>query len=86
MSLNVPPWEALHELSDSELRTTNLVTTDAVAEVLPKFGTAEKTAKPVQDRFETSVVEVKANSPSATSAKTADAIVPTGGVAATDAK
>src|SRR4051812_16397934 len=49
MSLNVPPWEALHELSDSELRTTNLVTTDAVAEVLPKFGAAEMTLKPVQD-------------------------------------
>ena len=35
LSLNVPPWEDLHELSRDELRLTNLVTTDAVAEVLP---------------------------------------------------
>src|SRR5467141_553695 len=34
LALNVPPWEDLHELSRNELRRTNLVTTDAVAEVL----------------------------------------------------
>ena len=38
LSLNVPPWEDLHELSRDELRLTNLVTTDAVAEVLPQTG------------------------------------------------
>jgi hypothetical protein len=32
LSLNVPPWEDLHELSREELRLTNLVTTDMVAE------------------------------------------------------
>src|SRR6202048_809797 len=37
LSLNVPPWEDLHELSRDELRLTNLVTTDAVAEGLPKM-------------------------------------------------
>jgi len=31
LSLNVPPWEDLHELSPAELRLTNLVTTDAIA-------------------------------------------------------
>ena len=36
LSLSVPPWEDLHELSPAELRLTNLVTTDAVAEVLPR--------------------------------------------------
>ena len=36
LSLNVPPWEDLHELSRDELRLTNLVTTDLVAEVLPQ--------------------------------------------------
>jgi hypothetical protein len=36
LSLSVPPWEDLHELSGEELRLTNLVTTDAVAEVLPE--------------------------------------------------
>jgi len=29
----VAPWEDLHELSAEELRLTNLMTTDAVAEV-----------------------------------------------------
>src|SRR6202158_6025949 len=56
LSLNVPPWEDLHELSREELRLTNLVTTDAVAEVLPKLDNAnvpvaDAAAKPVQDRF-----------------------------------
>ncbi|WFU70626.1 hypothetical protein [Bradyrhizobium sp. CB2312] len=31
LSLNVPPWEDLHELSREELRATNLITTDKVA-------------------------------------------------------
>src|SRR3981189_1985681 len=53
LSLNVPPWEDLHELSADELRLTNLVTTDAVAEVLapldgPNAPVAELTVKPVQ--------------------------------------
>ena len=30
LSLNVPPWEDLHELSREELRLTNLITTDMV--------------------------------------------------------
>src|ERR1700710_61260 len=57
LSLNVPPWEDLHELSPAELRLTNLVTTDAVAEVLPRNDSAGPTPvaalqpKPVQDRF-----------------------------------
>jgi hypothetical protein len=36
LSLNVPPWEDLHELSRQELRLTGLVTTDAVTDVLPE--------------------------------------------------
>jgi len=32
LSLNVPPWEDLHELSREELRLTNLVTTDMAAQ------------------------------------------------------
>ena len=56
LSLNVPPWEDLHELSQEELRLTNLVTTDLVAEVLPKprgsmMPVATLPAKPMQDRF-----------------------------------
>jgi hypothetical protein len=30
LSLNVPPWDDLHELSREELRQTNLVTTDTI--------------------------------------------------------
>jgi hypothetical protein len=37
LALSVPPWEDLHELSPAELRLTNLVTTDAVADVLPRI-------------------------------------------------
>ncbi len=62
LSLSVPPWEDLHELSREELRLTNLVTTDAVAEVLPRadnFATpvAELKPKPTQDRFVSGPVE-----------------------------
>ena len=32
LSLNVPPWQQLHELSRVELRRTNLVTTNMVAQ------------------------------------------------------
>ncbi len=86
LSLNVPPWEDLHELSPTELRLTNLVTTDAVAEVLPQTQTgssvvpvAELTAKPIQDRFVSSAVETETNPQPVKSTKTAEAIVPTGG-------
>lgn len=56
LALNIPPWEALYELSPSELRSTNLVTTDRVADVLPGGEVAEAPVadlvpKPVQDRF-----------------------------------
>src|SRR6202051_1127060 len=56
LSLNVPPWEDLHELSRDELRLTNLPPTEAVAEVLPPADVAAApvaalTAKAVQDRF-----------------------------------
>jgi hypothetical protein len=56
LSLSVPPWEELHELSRDELRLTNLVTTDLIADVLPHAGAAavpvaEVTHKSVQDRF-----------------------------------
>jgi hypothetical protein len=87
LSLNVPPWENLHELSASELRLTNLVTTDSVAEVLPQMANpnapvAELTTKPVQDRFAGSAA-AEASPQAARSTKTAEAMVPTGSVAAT---
>jgi hypothetical protein len=87
LSLSVPPWEDLHELSRAELRLTNLVTTDAVAEVLPHLDSAnaaiaEVAAKPVQDRFASETVSAeKPQAVSPKSTKTAEATVPTGGVA-----
>jgi hypothetical protein len=86
LALNVPPWEDLHELSPAELRLTNLTTTDTIAEVLPQTDTvnvpvAEVAAKPVQDRFVSKAVETETNPQAAKSTKTAEALVPTGGVA-----
>jgi hypothetical protein len=85
LSLSVPPWEDLHELSQAELRLTNLVTTDAVAEVLPQMNSANAPMaelKPVQDRFVSSTVPTETNPEPAKSTKTAEAMGPTGGVRA----
>ncbi len=87
LSLNVAPWDDLHELSPAELRLTNLVTTDAVAEVLLQTDSAnvpvaEAAAKPMQDRFVSKAMETETNPQSAKSTKTAEALAPTGGVAA----
>jgi len=52
LSLNVPPWEDLHELSREELRLTNLVTTDMVPQPgNPNAAVVELTPEPVQNRF-----------------------------------
>jgi hypothetical protein len=83
LSLNVAPWEDLHELSREELRLTNLVTTDRVAQ--PSSANAavvEPTPKPVQDRFAGSAVATETNPEPAKSAKTAQAMGRTGGVTA----
>jgi hypothetical protein len=61
LSLNVPPWEDMHELSREELRLTNLVTTDMVAQ--PGSASAavvEPTPKPVQDGLVSSAVATPA--------------------------
>jgi hypothetical protein len=87
LALSVPPWEDLHELSREELQLTNLVTTDAVAEVFSPSDSAataavaDLNAKPVQDRF-VSEVNVEKPLPAPKATKTAEALVPTGGVAA----
>lgn len=79
LALNVPPWEDLHELDAAELKLTNLVTTDLVADVLPH---ADVTAPAVaelapktQARFGGEQVQP------AKSTKTAEAVVPTGSAA-----
>jgi hypothetical protein len=54
LSLNVPPWEDLHELSREELRLTHLITTDMVAQLgSPSAAAVELTSKSVQERFVT---------------------------------
>jgi hypothetical protein len=90
LSLNVPPWEELHEMSRDELRLTNLVTTDAVAEVLPPMGGSvvqgvAMAAKPVQDRFTSSAVN-DAATPAAKSTRTAEALAPKASIAAAPAQ
>ncbi|MHC2252003.1 hypothetical protein ACVILK_001695 [Bradyrhizobium embrapense] len=85
LALSVPPWEDLHELSAAELRVTNLVTTDAVADVLPHQDNAIPVAeaKPKNgDRFVSSAMEGEALPQAAKATKTAEAVVPTGGTAA----
>jgi len=86
LALSVPPWEDLHELSRDELRLTNLVTTEAVADVLPRDNASvpmadAKPSKPTQDRFVSSAIEGEAQPQPARSTKTAEATVPTGGAA-----
>jgi hypothetical protein len=81
LSLNVPPWEDMHELSREELRLTNLVTTDMVAEPgNPNTAAVELTPKPVQDRFVSSAVATETNPEPIKSPKTAEAMGPAGGV------
>src|SRR6266850_820285 len=83
LSLNVPPWEDLHELSLAELRLTNLVTTDMVAELgTPNAAVVELTPKPVQKGFASSVVATETNPEPTKSTKTAEAMGPTSGVRA----
>jgi hypothetical protein len=92
LALSVPPWEDLHELSREELRLTNLVTTDAVAEVLPPTDSApvasvaDASVKTVQDRFVSDAVSVERPLPTPKATKTAEALVPTGGVATAPAQ
>jgi len=91
LALSVPPWEDLHELSREELQLTNLVTTDAVAEVFspndtaPLASVADASVKAVQDRFVSEAVGVEKPLPAPKTTKTAEALVPTGGVAAAPA-
>jgi hypothetical protein len=74
LSLNVPPWEEMHELSRAELRLTNLVTTDMVAEPgNPNTAAVELTPTSAQDRFVSSAVATETNPASAKSTKAPEA-------------
>jgi hypothetical protein len=85
LSLSVPPWEDLHRLTPAELRLTSLITTDAVADVLPRDNPvpmADAKPKTVQDRFASTPVSDDAIVQPAKATKTAE--VQTGGVAPAD--
>jgi hypothetical protein len=83
LSLNVPPWEDLHELSREELRLTNLVTTDMIAQSGgPGAAVVELTSKPARDRFGSAVATETNPEPAI---QTAEAKGRTGGVRAATA-
>jgi hypothetical protein len=46
LSLDVPPWDDLHEVSPQELHLTGLVNTDAVADVLPEGRVTDRAVAP----------------------------------------
>ena len=90
LALSVPPWEDLHKMSRGELRLTNLVTTDAMADVFPQDNASvpmaeAKPSKP-QVRFVSSAAEGDAQPQPGKSTKTAEAAAPTGGSAAAPAQ
>jgi hypothetical protein len=75
LSLNVPPWEDLHELSREELRMTNLVTTDMIAQSDgPDAAEVGLAVKPARDRFVASAVATETNSAPMNSANAVEAM------------
>jgi len=86
LSLNVPPWEDLHELSREELRLTNLITTDMIAQQgSSETAFVERTSEPARDRFVSSAFAVETNPAQAKSTKSLKAKGRTGGVRAATA-
>lgn len=84
LALSVPPWEPLHQLSADELRLTNLVTMDAVADSKKPSDAVVGSAAPkaFQDRV-VSDIDASAKSARLTpGTRTAEAAAPTGGAAA----
>jgi hypothetical protein len=84
LSLEVPPWETLRELSPRELHLTGLVTTDAVADVLPDQrandpAIALLAPKSVRERL---VNDPDSGNKPPKSTKTAEAGSPTGAIEA----
>jgi hypothetical protein len=80
LSLSVPPWEDLHELTSAELRLTNLSTTDQIAEVLPRTdpsgAVASLKSKPAQGRFVNADAETDMSAKSTKTAEATAAVAP----------
>jgi hypothetical protein len=86
LSLSVPPWTDLYELSSVELRLTNLVTAYSVSEVLaPNWGVTsaeDAAAKSMEYRIPH---EAESSPRAVMSVKTAEAMVPPSGSPAASA-
>jgi hypothetical protein len=84
LALSVPPWEPLHQLSAEELRLTNLVTMDAVADAKkpPDAVVGSAAPKPIQDRVMSGAGVPEKGSRLTPGTRTAEAVAPTGGAAA----
>jgi hypothetical protein len=82
LALNVPPWEDLHELDAGELKLTNLVTTDLVADVLPHVDVSAPAMAELAPKTQARFGEEPEQPQPAKSTKTAEALVPTGAAAA----
>ncbi|MGH6716167.1 MAG: hypothetical protein ACREDC_08280 [Bradyrhizobium sp.] len=81
LSLKVPPWENLHQLTPAELQQTRVVTTESAADVFPQAGLSAPVAElqpKVQDRF---VSRTTAEGVASAMSKTADAMAPRSSVA-----
>jgi hypothetical protein len=79
LSLNVPPWEDLHELSREELRRTNLVTNNTIDQPgIPNAAVVALTPKPLLGHFASSAVATWTNPEPAKSTKSAEAMGRTG--------
>lgn len=83
LALSVPPWEPLHQLSADELRLTNLVTMDAVADAKKPSDAVVGSAssKAIQDRVVSGTDASEKAGRLTPGTKTAEAQAPTGGVA-----
>ncbi|HEX7883992.1 MAG TPA: hypothetical protein VF499_14805 [Afipia sp.] len=94
LALSIPPWEPLHQLSADELRLTNLVTLDAVADAgRPSDNVVGRATVKAQDRVVSTPVAVSTPAISiisgvaeksprlAPGTRTAEVHAPTGGVA-----
>ncbi len=67
LALSVPPWKPLRELTMDEIRRSNLISVETLAEVLPGVGSTPMVSigKPVQERFagdQQKTAEIKAPS------------------------
>jgi hypothetical protein len=66
-ALSVPPWKPLRELTMDEIRKSNLISVETLADVLPGVGSTPMVSigKPVQERFageQKKTAEIKAPS------------------------